>query len=308
MMMSQGFEPSNTHAGVKDNNTKIFDLTSFGENGPITGIRVFWANHIVGLEFAFGGQSTGVLKGYTNISPFEDRVELSQGDYITEIFGRYSHEITCFGFRTAKGFNRVWGNPTVGESFKFSQQNHYIKALKIGAHENISYLEPIYDDINFLYAKKLEFSNNGKFSNQLGKLHGDTEGFEDFDWIKDKFNYSVAEVKVWHDGRLVHGVQFSYNIDGTKKTPGKHVSEAGGLKCEHLILNEDEHIVKILVRAGDLIDSIVLFTDQGRKVGGGGPGGIAYLAVLPQYHQFIAVDGGIGNCLHNVRLHYDEIY
>ena len=307
-MMSQGTAPSNTYAGVRDYNSKLFDLVPHSEHGPINAIRVFWSNSICGLEFAFQGHPTGVLKGYTNVNPFEDKVELSQGDYIVEIFGRVTHEISCFGFRTAKGFNRVWGNPIDGQSFKFSQPGNYIKALLIGAHENITFLEPIYDDVNFLFAKKLEFNPNGKFSNQLGKQHGDTEGFDDWDWLESKFNYTLAEVKIWHDGHLVHGVQFHYHLDGTKKSPGKHLTDAGGLKCESLVLNENEHINKVFIRAGDMIDNIIFFTDQGRRIGGGGNGGSPYVCVVPQGHHFVAVGGGIGgSSLHNLRLFFDEI-
>ncbi len=307
-MMSSGYAPSNSYAGVKNNNTKIFNLSSFGDSGLITGIRVYWVNHIVGLEFAFNGQSTGVIKGFASGSPFEDKIDLFQGDYIVEVFGRASHEITCFGFRTAKGFNRVWGNPIEGESFRFGQNGCYVKSLIIGATENITYLEPIYGDACFLNAKPLNFSNNGKFTQQLGKLFKDTEGFDDWDWLSSKFNYNIAEIKIWHNDHLVHGIQFQYHMDGTKKTPGKHISESNGLKCEQLVFNEGEHITKVLIKAGDMIDQVVFFTDQGRRVGGGGSGGHAYYAVAPQYHHFVAVGGGIGNGMHHLTLYYDEIF
>ncbi len=306
--MTQGHAPMQTYAGVKGNNTQLFDLTNYGEQGPITGVRVFWTDHIVGLEFAFGGQSTGILKGNTNVTPFEDKVDLFQGDYITEIFGRASNDICCFGFKTAKGFNRVWGNPNEGEAFRFASQGNYVKALKLGATSNICYIEPVFDDVNMLFAKRIPFSNNGKFTTQLGKLFQDTEGFDDWDWVSSKFNYSIAEVKVWHDGNLVHGVQFQYNMDGAKKTPGKHVSERSGLRCEQLAFNEDERITKIFVRAGDMIDNLVFFTNQGRRVGGGGNGGSAYVSVAPEGHHLVAVGGGIGGSMHHITLFFDEAY
>ena len=306
--MTQGVSPSNTSAGVKTNNMQLIDLTPNSSNGLITGIRIFWLNSIAGLEFAFGGNTTGIIKGNLNANPWEDKLDLLQGDYIVEVFGRYTNVITCFGFRTAKGFNRVWGNPLEGESFKFMQGGHYIQALKIGVTDYISYLEPVYEDEAFAHAKKVDLSQNGKFTNLLGKSFSDTETFDDWEWLENKFNYAVAEIKVWHDGKFVHGVQFHYHLDGTKKTPGKHCTEKSGLKCESLVLNENEHITKVLLRAGDMIDHIVFYTDQGRKVGGGGNGGVPLVAVLQPMNQFVAVGGGIGGHLHNLRLFYDEIY
>jgi hypothetical protein len=299
-----------TFVGVKHNHAHYTDLTQHGERGVITGLRVFWHEFIVGLELAFGGQSAGPVKGTLNDTIFEDKVDLLSGDFITQIFGRYNKDvITCFGFKTSKGYNRVWGDPTKGDPFHLEQQNHYVKSLIIGVTNHVCYLQPVFDEIMFLGARRLENSTSGRWTSEVGKRHNDTEDFDDLDWMKDKLNYSMNEVKIWHDGQFVHGVQFIYNMDGAKKTPGKHCAEVNGLRCETLSFAEDEHITKVLVKAGDVIDALVFFTDKGRRIGGGGNGGQAYIAIPPPNHHFMSVTGGTGKkYLHKVFFGFDEIF
>jgi hypothetical protein len=307
--MISSSQPIQKFAGDKKSNTKYADLTQHGDKGIITGVKVYWHDSIVGLELAFAGQTSGPIKGTFSNTVFEDKCDLLSGDFIVRIFGRETNKaITCFGFSTFKGFSRVWGDPLTGDAFNFQLQGHYIKSVILGVTDYLSYIEPIYEDIMFVTAKRLDLSHSGKVTTELGKRHNDTEEFDDLDWIKDKFNWTINEVKIWHDGQHVHGVQFYFNLDGAKKTPGKHCSECEGLKCEILTFGEDEHIVKALIRAGDVIDHIIFFTDKGRRVGGGGQGGQAYLAVLPEDNHFIATSGGTGaKYLHKLSLAFDEI-
>jgi len=308
-MISGGMSVSNNFAGARVPNMKFFDLNSWGNKGIITGIKVIWSNYIVGVEILFNGQSSGLIKGSHPDVSWEENFSLNQGDYITGIYGRSTHlEITCFGIKTAKGMTKTWGNPLDGEGFTFGFQGMYIKALKLGVSIYLNYLEPVYEEEVFLNAKRIEFSNNGKFTTLVGHSRSNTEQFDDWDWLSSKFNYAVAEVKVWHDSKYVHGIQFLYHMDGAKKTPGKHCTDANGLKCESLILNEGEHISKVLIRAGEWIDHVSLFTDHGRSIKAGGNGGNAYLAVVPEGHQFVAAGGNIGGHMDSIQLFFDEIY
>jgi hypothetical protein len=305
--MSSAFSPIQNFAGKQVQGMKFVDLTKAGDNGLITGVKVLWNNYIVGVELLFNGQSAGLIKG--NVNQFwEENFSLQQGDFIVEVYGRSGNVINCFGFRTAKGMTKTWGNPCEGDSFSFKMDRNYIKSLKFGVTDYVNYLEPVYEDIMFAGAIRLPFSQNGKFTEQLGKMRNNSEGFEDWDWISNKFNYTVAEIKIWHNGTYVYGVQFLYGLDGTKKTPGKHCAEANGLKCESLILNEGEHITKILCRSGHWVDFLGFFTDQGRVLAAGGNGGGCHLTVVPDGHQFVAVGGSTGTYLDTIQFFYDEIY
>lgn len=305
--MSGGLSVSNNYAGKQVQGMNFADLTKFGDRGLITGLKVIWNNYIVGVELLFNGQSAGVVKGNIN-QYWEETFNLQQGDYIVQIYGRSGNVVNCFGIKTAKGFTKTWGNPLEGESFTFGLNGYYVKALKLGVTDYVNYMEPVYENEMFVTAQRLAFSNNGKFTNMLGKSRSNSEGFDDWDWVSGKFNYQVAEVKIWHNGQFVFGIQFSYHLDGTKKTPGKHCADVNGLKAETLVLNENEHINKILVRAGDWVDHITLITDQGRTLSAGGNGGAAYLAVAPENHHFVAVGGSTGNFLDTLQIFYDEIY
>jgi len=135
---------SNASAGQLTNNTKVTDLTSFSNNGIITGIKVIWSDAIVGLEVLFGGQTSGLIKGYHSQSVWEENFSLTQGDYIIQVFGRHSNVIHCIGFRTRKGYTKCWGDPTQGESFTFGYSTgSYIKSLKIGTTEYVSFLNQL---------------------------------------------------------------------------------------------------------------------------------------------------------------------
>jgi len=308
-MTTTSFMPTNNFAGKQSSHTKNIDLSPNADKfGIITGVKVIWSNYIVGMEFLFGGQSAGVVRGSHNQNIWEEVFNVQQGDYIVQVFGRASNVITCLGFKTAKGLTKVWGNPLEGDSWTFGLNGQYIKALRLGVEEYLVYAEPVYEDEMFLNAQKLNFSQNGKFTTMVGKADHSTEQFDDWDWLSSKFNYSVAEVTLWHDGKYVHGIQFHYGLDGTKKSPGKHCSESNGLKAEKLTLNDNEHITKILIRAGDWVDHITIITDQGRRLSAGGNGGNAYLAVVPQGNHFVAVGGGISQTLRTVQFFYDEIY
>jgi hypothetical protein len=306
--MQVSSSPSNKFAGVKNNSKSEVDLTPHGNKGIITGVKVVWSNYIVGLELIFAGQSSGLVKGSHSQNIWEENFNLTQGDYIVQVYGRHHSVISCLGFRTAKGLTKTWGNPLEGEPFTFGFEQHYIKALKLGVAEYLTYIEPVVEHEMFVNAQRLDFVASEKYTPTLGKQKNNSEGFDDYEWIDGKFNYAIAEAKIWHDGTSVYGIQFSYHLDGTKKTPGKHCAEANGLRVETLVLNEDEHIVKILVRAGEWIDHITLVTDQGRQLSAGGNGGVAYLASVPEYHQFVAIGGSTGQHLDTLQLYYAEYH
>ena len=308
--MSGGLSVSNNYGGHPNaQNSKLCDLSAWGDKGIITGVKVIWSNYIVGLEFLFSGNSAGVIKGYHNGQFWEENFNLMQGDYLVQVYGRHNNNaIVCLGFKTGKGLTKTWGNPCEGEAFTCGLNGNFIKSLKVAVSEYVNYIEPILEDEIFLTATRWPLSDNGRYTTSLGKLRGDSEGFDDWDWLQSKFNYAIAEVKVWHDGQYVYGVQFHYHLDGMKKNPGKHCADANGLRAESLVLNEGEHINKILCKSGEWIDSIILFTDQGRQLKAGGPGGKAYIAVAPQGHHFVAFGGSTGSHLDTLNVYYDEIY
>ncbi len=264
-------------AGVKQNFLAFGDLSAYGNIGLITGLHVLWNDSIIGLEIFFDNKSSGLVKGNFNGGIWDETFNLSNGDFIIQIFGRASNVINCFGFKTAKGFTKVWGNPLLGNPFTFGLNGKYIKALNFGVNDFITYIEPVFGDVDLIYAKRVNFCPNGKTTEPLGTTGVSAEAFDDESWISQMFNYSLAEVKIFNDGKYCYGIQTIYNMDGTKKSPGTHMIFANNLKADSFVLQEDEHIVSALIRAGEFIDGITLYTDRGRKYSSGGQGGNPYI-------------------------------
>lgn len=308
MMSAGGFEPSFNSAGVKQNFAAFGNFSAHGNTGLITGLHVCWNDAIVGIELFFDHKSAGLVKGTLPSGTWEENFTLTNGDFIVQIFGRHSNVINCFGIKTAKGFTKVWGNPLQGNPFTFGLNGQYIKAINYGVNEFVTYMEPVFGDIDLVYAKKVAFCPNGKTSEPLGKNGVSAEAFDDESWISQMFNYSLAEVKVFHDGKFCYGIQTFYNIDGTKKSPGTHMIFASGIKADSFALQEDEHVTTALIRAGDIIDGITLYTDKGRKFTAGGQGGNTYLVNAPQGMQIVAFRGTLGDQLSRLQVYCDEIY
>jgi len=308
MMSGGGFDPSCTSAGVKQNFLAYADFSAHGNTGLITGLHVCWNDAVVGIELFFNYQSAGLVKGNLPSGTWEETFNLTNGDYIVQIFGRHSNVINCFGIKTSKGFTKVWGNPIQGNPFTFGLNGQYIKALNFGVNDFVTYMEPVFGDIEFVYAKNVSFCPNGKTTEPLGNKGVGAEAFDDESWISQMFNYSLAEVKVFHDGKYCYGIQTFYHMDGTKKSPGTHMIFASGLKADSFILQEDEHIITALIRAGDIIDAITLYTDKGRKFHAGGQGGNPYAIHAPKGGQIVAFRGTLGDQLSRLQVYCDEIY
>jgi hypothetical protein len=310
MMMSSSVSAYLAFAGQLSNDTKVVDLNPFANNGLITGVKVFWANAIVGFEFVFGGQSAGLIKAQNNPGVWEEVFNLVQGDYIVDIFGRHSAVIDCIGFRTAKGLTKVWGNPTLGEAFNMHLDGHYLKAVKVGTNSSgfVNYVEPSFEDQMFIGAKVVQNNVNDRITATLGNKQNDSQEWNDLDWIAGRYNISISSIKIWHDNNYVIGFQCFYSMDGTTKSPGVHCFPSQGAQCVELKLQPGEYINKVFVRAGNLIDHITIFTSNGGRISAGGRGGNPFLFLAPPNHQFMSFGGANASYLHQFHGYYDEIY
>ena len=152
------------------------------------------------------------------------------------------------------------------------------------------------------------FNNFSKTTEKLGKDTNSSVAFDDFDFVKDKFNYRLAEVKIWHDSNYIVGIQCIYNMDGQNKSPGSHQGSAK-TKCDSIILFEGEFITKIVVRSGSIIDGIGLYTNKGRSLTVGGTGGsITEFVFNVGSFQFISFGGSTSKYLDSFQATYGEIY
>lgn len=300
----QGNQGITASVGNVNNNTKVADLSNHTNNGLITGVKVIWSNYIVGLDVHFGGKTSVPVVGSQNVGLWDETFNLANGDHITELFGRKTDVITCIGFRTKRGLTKVWGNPFDGEPFKLGQPGHLLRSLKLGVTNFLSFVEASFVDELAIFAKKVEF-NNG-YSQEFGKRSGGDD-FDDHEWIKGKFNYSIAEVKIWHDGKSVFGIQFFYAMDGTRKTPGNHLVFANNLLTESLTLTDDDWIEKVYVRAGTWIDGITIVSKNGKRLTAGGSGGDVYAITAADGKHIVAFGGSLNQCLHTLTVFEESL-
>jgi hypothetical protein len=299
---------SKSYAGTKDFCTSTKDLSNYLKGRIITQINVTWADCLVGLEIFFHGDSSGELKGSTNKKTFDETFKISGGDYITEIFGRQSTHINCLGFKFSSGLIKTWGNPIEGEPFDFKVNGFYVQTFNFGVGEYLNFIEPIFMDTRFLFSKQIPYNVNTKTTESLGNVISKAKDFDDINWIKDKVNYSVNEIKIFHNGKFCHGIHTIYNMNGTTNSPGANYCKVMGIKADSLVLMENEYVTSCIIRAGNIIDQIGLYTNKGRNLICGGEGGIAYGFVAPPEMQIVAFRGKLANELGAFEIYCDKIY
>jgi len=144
---------------------------------------------------------------------------------------------------------------------------------------------------------------------RLGNSNATCIGFDDWNFLQNKFNYRLSQVNIWHDKKYITGLQSIYEMDGGKISPGSHIANPSDKKST-LILSNDEYIVRAYIRSGDWIDAIRLETNKGNFIEVGGNGGGLTLFDVPQGSQFIAFSGETDEqkYLRTLELKFDKIW
>lgn len=305
--------PTLVYAGIFNQNSFGCDYTQFTNKGElITGLKVNWkGNYITAIDLAFNCTPVSTTKGSQVEGSQEDIFNLDLGDVIVEVFGRYSNYIDCFGIRTKNGKTKVWGNPITGNPFSFHQNEHYIKAMRLRASEYIEYVEPIYSHLLFKDAKPWPVAHQGKFTENIKNAVNGDQSYNDFDWIKNKFNYYVSKVVIMHNHNELTGIQFTYGMDGTHKSPGSHICEFDPMTTvqETLTIPEGDFLTTVLVKHTNYINYIYLQTFKGKtlSVGNQNVKGEEHYFIVPHNHQIIATSGDFQDGIRNLRIHFDQL-
>ena len=310
MMNSYNTKTSDPIVGKFNNSSQGIDYSNYCKNDELlTGIKVEWnPDHITCIDLAFNGNAVGAVKG-TEGSLQSDVFSLQHGDIITEIYGRFTDHLTCLCIRTHKGQTKTWGNPTTGNSFFFRGDNSYIKALKVRAGKAIEYLEPIYGDATFVFAKKWPLLKDQ--TDNVGFAVKGTEEFNDWEWVQDKFNIRVSKVSVWGNSNFVTGVQFHYELDGTTKSPGMHMADDDNSSKKVLNNEEGDYIEKVYAKVNpEGLAYIIFITKKGNKLEAGNKNanGEGYLVVAPQDFQIISIRGEMNKVVNKIGVNFGEWY
>jgi hypothetical protein len=147
-----------------------------------------------------------------------------------------------------------------------------------------------------------------RYTETLGKHKKDSVEFDDTVMIKDKFNYRICEIKIYHEyNKYIVGIQVYYEMDGKKISAGSHVGDKSS-KYETFTLKDNEHIIGATVRSGEWIDAIHLQTDTGRTFSVGGHGGGVTNFECPKGFQLVGFGGSTSQYLDSIYMFYDELY
>ena len=78
--------------------------------------------------------------------------------------------------------------------------------------------------------------------------------------------------------------------------------------CSTFEFNDGEFINQFHVMAGDLVDKVIFFTNQGREFSAGGNGGALNVARMNmvQNPRVVAIGGGFGGHMHHFKVYYAE--
>ena len=157
-------------------------------------------------------------------------------------------------------------------------------------------------ELNILSKSRLD-SNDKTIS--VGSTMDGGVSFDDYEFVKNYKNIRVKEVLLGDDELYFKGIHFIYEVDGETVSPGPHavytnagagmITDSSGkvITERRLILEEDEYIKEIVIRAGAIIDRCTLITNKGNFISSGGNGGSPVYYVAPEGFQFISCEGTV---------------
>ena len=116
----------------------------------------------------------------------------------------------------------------------------------------------------------------------------------------------MSKVEIYSDGTNIFGYELFY--EGGYQV-GHHIGSmlTPAVKCHTLQLDKGDFINSVLVYTENLVDRIVLYTNNGREFAVGGdikPEHKVNDAQMKKAHKLIAFRGGFGGHLHNIQCIY----
>lgn len=163
-------------------------------------------------------------------------------------------------------------------------------------------------------------------STRYGTDYGKNQ-FDDSEYIAEMDSVKIHEIHLYDNGNYFAGLQVFYRACNQIVTPGPHCTvdiddiedpkkwrdfKGKYLRKSSIKLEEDEYVIKVEVRSGDIIDGLKIITNKGNSVTSGGQGGSGY--VYSQNNQkLVAFSGSHPNSydtenywctMHHLNLHF----
>jgi hypothetical protein len=299
-------------AGVRDWRLNNFYDLSFYKNlsdsglfHRLTGITILHTKELIcGLEFFYDNISSGEFLGMNsnvkNSEIIKTVVNFEEGEHLSSAYGTFDTDyittlIFCLSSGRRTGFSSESSKTKTNQKRFLFKSEKEIVSFKFALGKYLTFISPVYKEeaiFTTSYSDKLLSAIIR--TPKIGKKFDDSKQS-----IIPEENYTkkINTIKVFHDNKLVKGHSLYY-LDGSIFTTGQDLQNH---LCETLNLAIDEKINKIMIRAGDMIDNITIFTNKGNSLSAGGYGGAIFVYDISDY-EFVGFEGGyFGN------LHYNEI-
>lgn len=259
----------------------IYDTSIFSLDYELTGINFYTDtnNYITAIEPFYNNYSVGILSS-TNYDESNDHINnivFEESERLVKIKGCYNDFIYSLLIILSSGREFLIGNKNTSMNSDISTDN-YIVSLKVGFTNYLSYIETIDKENDYT---KIDNYNYGKI-------------FNDSITFKISMN-SLTKIILYYDS-LVKGIELEY-LDGSYYS---FCNNKNTYKKE-LNLRESEKIVKLIVRAGEMIDSLLILTNKGNYISTDGLGGFPHYIDISE-GSLEGIEGGYKNNLHNIKL------
>lgn len=154
------------------------------------------------MEVFYDGTSAGARLGseHTPGLVYQDFI-MGEGEYLTRVHGRAGDLIDFLTFQTNTGREQSFGNSEGGDPFDLQIEGKYINGFTCGFGGHLHFIGAHFGDLMVPPTR----------SETFGKVHGDTQGFDDFTTLLgSQAGHRMTELRVLHDGNLVYGVEALY--------------------------------------------------------------------------------------------------
>lgn len=306
-------------AGIRDWILNYYyDLSVYNSKAcnKLTGITLRHTDeYIYSIEFFYDEKSTGEFKGNTKVDPMQlntTYISIDKHDYIAIIKGSFNVDyITGLEFILHSGqsysFNNIYiKNKTDIKYFMFKKEDFCgqpteIFSFKMAYGKFLTFIAPIFKDNLILIKNDTKNKNTPSYiSPPMGRYNIDLKHFS----VKEDFQDlgRLKKLCIFHDNVIVKGFEIYYENGLNYKLHNySKVDDLNKLKKEIIDLDllNGEIINKIMIRSGDLVDNITLYTNKDKVVSAGGHGGAPYLYYLNELSKingnnliFAGIEGG----------------
>jgi hypothetical protein len=271
--------------------------------------------HIYAMEFYYDETPTGLFKGKDEVKNVEiklTKIEFKLGEYVEYIAGSFSVDyitqlIFCLNNGKKLGFSsQHLKDRTDIKYFIFKKEEFQVYSLRLAFGRYLTYMTPVFREIDDSLQNILKFDDKSNLytTKLVGKSYEDSINFNYENEVKNLGR--ILKVSIYHDFGLVKGVIVQY--EKCVKNLYHNIS-VDNYRCEILNLGVGEKINKFMIRSGDLIDNITLYTNKGNSISAGGYGGGAFVFDLDEVkkeygeqYEFLGFTGGYLNNHHYLKL------